>query len=94
LVKSLKIVGGFAALGFVLPWLLLGYYALAHRMGAHPNTGPLLFLCPTSIIAIGLDNASLLIGLLGWLLIGLSNAVLYAIPGIFVAVVVRLWKSD
>ncbi|HTF45378.1 MAG TPA: hypothetical protein VK641_15845 [Terriglobales bacterium] len=60
-------------------------------------------LCPTgrdlgtsvgNAPSVDLDTASLLIGLLAWLLIGVSNAVLYAIPGTFVAVVVRLWKSN
>jgi hypothetical protein len=84
---------GFAAVGFVLPWLLLAYYAIAHRMGYFPNTMLLVYICPTSIMALGLDNASILVGLFGWLLIGLSNAVLYAIPGTLIGAVVGLWKS-
>ena len=87
-------MASFAAVGFVMPWVLLIYYGVAHRMGHYPSTTPLICLCPTSIMALGLDNASLLVGLLGWLCIALSNAVLYAIPGVLVGTVVGLWKSD
>jgi hypothetical protein len=92
--ERLKIVGGFAAVGFVLPWLLLAFYAIAHRMGGNPSTAPLIYLCPSSIAALGLDNASLIVGLIGWLLISATNAVLYAIPGIVVALLVGVWKSN
>jgi hypothetical protein len=67
--KSLQIVGGFAIVGFVVPWLLLAFYAIAHRMGGSPSTAPLLYLCPSSIMALGLDNASLIVRLIGWLFI-------------------------
>jgi hypothetical protein len=91
--KGIKIVGGCAAVGFVLPWLLLAFYAIARHLGEHPTTMPLLYLCPSSIISIGLDNASLIVGLFGWLLISASNAVLYSIPGIVVSLLVGLRKS-
>jgi hypothetical protein len=90
--RGSKIVGGFAAVGFVLPWLLLAFYAIAHHMGGHPSTAPLLLLCPSSISAIGLDNASLIVGLFGWLVISGTNAVLYSIPGVFVALLFGQWK--
>jgi hypothetical protein len=82
----------FAVAGFVVPWLLLAFYATANRMGGHPSTTPLLYLYlwPMSIAALGLDNASLLVGLLGWLAISSSNAVLYALPGTAVALIVTL----
>ena len=92
--RGLQIAGSFAAVGFVLPWLLLAFYAAAHHMGRNPSTTPLVYLCPFSIAALGLDNASLIVGLLGWLLISATNAVLYAIPGAVVGLVVGLWKSD
>ena len=91
--KSIQIIGGFAAVGFVLPRFLLIFYAIAPRLGIHPSTMPLLYLCPSSVISLGLDNASLMVGLLGWLLIGASNAVLYSIPGIVVSLVIGLTKS-
>jgi hypothetical protein len=91
--RGLQIAGSFAAVGFVLPWLLLAFYAAAHHMGRNPSTTPLVYLCPFST-ALGLDNASLIVGLLGWLLISATNAVLYAIPGAVVGLVVGLWKSD
>jgi uncharacterized membrane protein len=52
-------------------------------------------LCPSSILALGLDNASLPVALLGWLLIAASNAVLYGLPGALVAaLVINLRRSD
>lgn len=87
-------MGGFAAVGFVLAWLLLAFYAIAHRMGGNPSTAPHLYLCPSSIAALGLDNASFLVGLLGWLLISATNAVLYAIPGFVISLFVGLWKLN
>jgi hypothetical protein len=92
--RRLRIVSGFAAVGFVLPWLLLAFYAVADHLGAHPSTMPLLYLCPSSIVALGLDHASPIIGLFGWLFISASNAVLYAVLGIVVAIFAALRKSD
>jgi hypothetical protein len=71
--KRLQVVGMFASIGFILPWVLVAFYAIAHRFGGNPSTKPLLYLCPSSIISSGLDNVSLLVGLLGWLLISVSN---------------------
>ena len=72
----------FAAIGFLQPWPLLAYCAVAHHFGGNPSTKPLVYLCPFSVAALGLDNASLIVGLIGWLFISTSNALLYAIPGI------------
>ena len=89
--KRLQIVGTFAAVGFVLPWLLLAFYLIAHRVGWKPSTTPLLYLCPSSIMSLGLENASWLVGLFGWLLISTSNAVLYAVPGVVISLFVG-WR--
>jgi hypothetical protein len=89
---ALRIVRAFALVGFVVPWLLLAFYAGLGRMGEHPSTTPLLYACPTSIAALGLDNASLFVGLLGWLLISASNAALYAALGAVVALIAALWN--
>ena len=88
--RALKIVGVFAVVGFVVPWLLLAFDATARQLGEHPSTTPLLYLCPMSIAAMGLENASFLVGLLGWFLISASNALLYALPGAVVALIVAL----
>jgi hypothetical protein len=93
-VSQIRRGSGRDAVGFVLPWLLLAFYATAHHMGGNPSTTPPVYLCPPSIAALGLDNASLIVGLLGWLLISATNAVLYAIPGFVVSLFVGLWKSD
>ncbi len=92
--RNSQIVVGFAAVGFVLPWLLLAFYAIAHRMDGHPSTVPLLLLCPLSIAAIALDNAFLIVGLIGWVVITAINAALYAIPGFAISRLVSLWKSN
>jgi hypothetical protein len=92
--KNSQIVVGFVAVGFGLPWLLLAFYAIAHRMGGHPSTVPLLFLCPFSIAAIGLEHASLIGGLIGWLVISAMNAALYAVPGFVISGLVSLGKTD
>jgi hypothetical protein len=63
--RFLKTAVGFALAEFVVPWLQLAFYAWAHRMGNHPSTMPLVVLCPISVAALGLDNASLIVGLLG-----------------------------
>jgi hypothetical protein len=88
--KSTKIVIGFASVGFVLPWGFLAFYAIAHRFDLYPSTTPLFYLCPSSIMSLGLDNASLLVGLTGWLFISASNALLYGGPILAVVVVYRV----
>ena len=92
--RGQKVTSGFAAIGFILPWLLLIFYAIARKIGAHPSTMLLLYVCPSSIMALGLDSASLILGLFGWLLISLSNAILYAMPGAAVGVMLGWGKSD
>lgn len=82
--RSLKLVKVFAASGFCVAWLLLGYSALSFRLGIHLSEVAFLVLCPTSILSIGLDGASAWIAFLGWLLIAVSNAMLYGVLG-FVA---------
>jgi hypothetical protein len=78
----------FAACGFFVCGILLGYSVYAHTHHQIPNTKIFLTLCPPSIIALGLDNASVLVGLLGWLIIGLMNAISYAIPGFPIRVLI------
>lgn len=90
---GLKIVAGFAAAGFFMAWLLLAFCAWARELGWHLSTTPLLYLCPSSIMSLGLDNASLLVGLLGWVLIAFSNAVLYAAVGIPFGIVIGARRS-
>jgi hypothetical protein len=90
--KSLRVVAAFAACGFALPWILLAYYVIAHRMGRHPSAAPLVYLCPASIMSLGLENATGIVGLIGWLVISVSNAVLYSIPGIVVSLFLGVRK--
>src|ERR1700723_801796 len=92
--KNLKIVGAFAVVGFLLPWLFLAYYLIAHRMDKYPGTTLLFYLCPSSIMSMGLDNVSFLSGFIGWLFISASNALLYVVPGIAIALLRYFWKSN
>jgi hypothetical protein len=80
----------FATCGFLICWILLAYSVYAHTHNRIPNEKIILRLCPFSIITLGLDNASLLVGLLGWLLIALMNAVSYAIPGFVLGVLIAV----
>lgn len=91
--RALKTVGGFAAAGFLLPLLLLAYYSAANSLGKFPSTDLLFDLCPSSILSMGLDKASTSTAIVVWLLIAASNAVLYALLGIVVALIFRLRKS-
>jgi hypothetical protein len=63
-------------------------------MGRNPSTMPLLFLCPFSIAAMGLDLASWIVGLIAWLVISAMNAALYAVPGFVISRLVGLWRSN
>ncbi|HTV60736.1 MAG TPA: hypothetical protein VMJ93_17820 [Verrucomicrobiae bacterium] len=92
--KSLRVVAGFAAFGFALPWALLAYYVIAHRMGMHPSAAPLVYLCPTSIMSLGLENKTGAAGLLGWAVISVGNSVMWAIPGIVVSLFLGVRKSS
>jgi hypothetical protein len=92
--RAVKTVGGFAAAGFLLPLLLLAYYSVANYMGKFPNTDLLFDLCPTSIMSMALDKASTSTAVVVWLIIAASNAVLYAVPGIAVALILYFRKTN
>ena len=77
-----KFALGFALVGFAIGIALCGY---AFYMTSHGRTGSLalfLILCPPSIGAMALDNAGLLGGIIGWILISVENAGLYALVGL------------
>lgn len=92
--RALKTIGGFAAAGFLLPLLLLAYYSVANSMGKFPNTNLLFDLCPTSIMCMALDKASTSTAVIVWLMIAASNAVIYAVPGIAVALILHFRYSS
>jgi hypothetical protein len=73
-----------ALLGFSVAVLLafLAYYETSGSdHGRHINDWVFLALCPPSIAALGLENASAIGGLMAWLQIALMNAGLYAAVG-------------
>ena len=76
----------FAGVGFFLPVGMLVYYALSRT-----TAGSLYVkLCPPCITSLALDNANVLKGVAAWLLICASNAVLYAIPGFIISLIICL----
>ncbi len=86
--RKLRVISAFALLGFIVPWglLALGYFESLN--GHHLSSRVFLWLCPTSVISLGLDNASVAVALRGWLMIALSNALLYGVAGILVSMFV------
>jgi hypothetical protein len=88
--RTTKIIVSFAAVGFLLPYVFLAYSSIRGTLW-----GELQFrLCPTSIMCMGLDNASTSTAIFVWFIIGVSNAVLYAAAGIAIAWIVRLVKPQ
>jgi len=75
-----RLVIGFALVGFILPLIGLAFYAIAALFKIYPSTTPLMYLCPTSILSMALgDHTSAFAAVFVWLMICVSNAVLYAI---------------
>jgi hypothetical protein len=70
----------FALTGFIIA-IALGAYAF--YLSSHPRNMEALFffLCPPSIGAMALDNAGILGGIIGWLIIAMENAILYGAIG-------------
>jgi hypothetical protein len=91
---TFKIIAIFAAIGFVMPLLVSAVYAIAGRMNVHPSYAWASYLCPPSLMALGLEGASPLAVVWGYLLIASSNAFLYALPGLAVGLYVHLRNSD
>ena len=80
-----------ASLGFTIA-ILLGALAFSTTRPGHstPVSGLVyLTLCPPSVAAMALDNASLSGALVGWSFIAVENAALYALLG---AILRWLWK--
>ena len=89
--KSVKIVGLFAATGFFLPLILLAYYEMSRRFMGGTGAGDfLIWVCPTTIMSMALDHATASTAVLVWLMISVSNAILYSLPGVAVAFFVSL----
>ena len=71
-----------AVIGFLLPLLLLSFYSAAHAFGYEPNTTLLSWVCPQTLLTVFLDQTPIVIELMVWLIICLSNAVFYSLPGL------------
>jgi len=92
--RSTKVVVGFAVAGFILPLLLLTIYFLAGHFDRYPNMVALFDLCPTSIMSMPLDHASVPTAVIVWLIISLSNAVVYAVVPFAIVLVYRIFKPS
>lgn len=73
----------FGPTGFAVGWVLFGYsfYLTSHHLIG--STALFLVLCPPSIGAMALDNASAVGGTIGWCLISFVNGALYLAIGAF-----------
>jgi hypothetical protein len=87
---SAKIVGGCATVGFLLPLAMLAYCVLSGTMAGEGLTR----VCPSCMMMMALDHASTTTGIIVWLIICVSNALLYALPGAGVAFFVSLKKAN
>jgi hypothetical protein len=88
----LKFAIGFAVYGFMIAaalWVYAGYLTAHNLIG---NKALFLILCPPSIGAIGLDNAGVPGGIIGWLIIAIVNAHLYAAIGIVLGMALKKSK--
>ena len=85
----MKVVTGFAVVGFLLPLGLLAYYFFSGDMAGEG----MLRVCPSCIIMVALDRASTLTAVIAWLMICLSNAALYAFPAAVIAILLNFKKS-
>jgi hypothetical protein len=85
--RRLRIVAWFAAVGFFISFALLGYSYLFFSRNHFPNYRVTLFIYPPSIFSLALDDASTMVGLLGLLIIALMNAAVYGGLGFLVALV-------
>jgi hypothetical protein len=84
----------FAAVGFALPWMLIVYYAVAHRLGHDQSSTLIFYVCPASILSLALGRAPLVARFFGWLLISASNAALYATVGTSISMLLREKNTD
>ncbi len=92
--RSIKIVGGFAAVGFLIPAASITYYIIASHFSVYPNMTPLFYLCPSSIVSMGLEEATPSDAIVVWLVICAINAVLYALPAALIVFLLSLRKSN
>ena len=95
--KSTKVVTWFAAVGFVLPMLFLTFYTVADHFNEYPSMTPFFYVCPSSIMQMALDMdgpVPLLEGVVVWLMICISNAVLYAAPAFAIVVIYWVIRPD
>ena len=85
---------GFAAVGFLLPLLSMVFYVIARHFDKFPDMTLLMYVCPSTIISMALDNASAGTAVVVWLMISASNAVLYALIPFAIVLIYRVIRPD
>ena len=92
---TLRVATVFAAAGFLMPGLLMAAGAISKSLG---HSGPLpfflVYLCPSAILGLGLDNSSPGGLTMGVLVIAAINALVYATLGIAVGLFMHVRNSD
>ena len=86
-----KLALRFGSAGFIIAAILAVYAVClsAHNGASHHDQALFFFLCPASIGAEALDNAGVLGGIFGWLIISVGNGALYAGVGFLIGVAAR-----
>jgi hypothetical protein len=86
--KRLQVIAGFSVLGAVVACVLLGYSCYSFHYDKNSLSSPYIFvwLCPSSIMAVALDDHSTVKEIsYVWAIIGLTNAMLYAAVGTLIS---------
>ena len=89
--KRIAVMGWAAFVGFALAWALLGATYSEYLRSTIISPAVSLAVCPASLIAVSLENASQFQVIYTWLLIATLNSALYGALGMSVT---YLWKSD
>jgi hypothetical protein len=81
---------GSAAVGLFFPIAML----ISYRLGDTVAGKLFATLCPACMASMALDNANLPAAIFVWLLICVSNAVLYSIPALLFAAIVAFTRRS
>jgi hypothetical protein len=85
-----RVVLGCAAIGFVLPLVMLGYYNLSNTVAGSLYVA----LCPVCIASLALDHASPSTAIVAWIVFCVINAGLYAIPSSLVILIMSFRRRS
>ena len=83
-----------AIIGFILPLLTILFCVASDFFGRDPNVDALFYLCPTAVMSMALDTASTGTAIVIWLIIAITNSILYALVAAVPVLFISIWKSD